>query len=335
MGLRRGIDNVSPQFRLNLTLGDRAKDQTMTVHERLFPERCLIPAEQRSLLYDALDRQERLLDAKVQLEAMWPVFAPLADSNFSAEFPRRTQDRFWEMYLGTTFLGLGLEVSKPSEAGPDFCVHLPSGRLWIEAVSCGAGEGPDALEEPPSGEAYQIPEQQILLRLLTALSSKLMQFGQYRESGIVQESDSCVIAINGANVPYVIPDDYRLPYIVQAVLPFGPPTWQFDKEGKALVWRGHLYQGSVTKKSGTHVPTTAFLNPSNAWLSGVLYSRMNPLNMWRRTEDDLLFVHNCTATTKRLPLGWFQSGREYWIERNQLQQKHWFQAKEKETGAGR
>ena len=232
----------------------------------------------------------------------------------------RTQERFWEMYLGVTLQKLGYAVSKPSHIGPDFCVDLSGGKLWIEAVTSSGGEGADALKEPDYNESYAIPENQILLRLLSSLSEKYKRFCQYLDSEIVDENDFCVVAINGAKVPYILPDDRDIPYIVQAVLPFGPLGMKIDRDTGKPLWSGRFFRGMVNKKSGSVVPTTVFQDGSYTRLSGIIYSKINPLNMWKPMGEDLLFLHNPTAA-KPLPLDWLQAGREFWVEENILQNR--------------
>ena len=56
-----------------------------------------------------------------------------------------------------------------------------------------------------------------------ALSEKLRKYQGYLAKGIVSPSDGYVVAINANKIPHAYFGS-RLPYHVQAFLPFGPPT---------------------------------------------------------------------------------------------------------------
>src|SRR5882757_1264405 len=65
---------------------------------------------------------------KEWMEDLWQEFEPYADPNFLAEFPKRFNQRSWELYLGATFLDRGYNLAQHDAAGPDFDVHDTPGK---------------------------------------------------------------------------------------------------------------------------------------------------------------------------------------------------------------
>ncbi|WP_292377550.1 hypothetical protein [Mesorhizobium sp.] len=88
------------------------------------------------------------------IEGMWERYEPYADPDFRDGFARDVDARFWEMYLGWTFLEAGHALLPTSErlrerGQPDLCVLTDSGRIWIEAIAPDEGNpGPDQVTRP-------------------------------------------------------------------------------------------------------------------------------------------------------------------------------------------
>jgi len=88
------------------------------------------------------------------IEGMWKRYEPYADPDFRDGFARDVDARFWEMYLGWTFLEAGhalLPASDRLHEGwqPDLCVLTDNGRIWIEAIAPDEGApGPDQISRP-------------------------------------------------------------------------------------------------------------------------------------------------------------------------------------------
>ncbi|WP_193435237.1 hypothetical protein [Brucella pituitosa] len=88
------------------------------------------------------------------IEGMWERYEPYADADFRDGFARDVDARFWEMYLGWTFLEAGLALLPTSErlregGQPDLCILTDNGRIWIEAIAPDEGDaGPDQVKRP-------------------------------------------------------------------------------------------------------------------------------------------------------------------------------------------
>jgi hypothetical protein len=147
-------------------------------------------------------------EIKAGLEALWVRYEPYADANFREEFSRQPDNRFWEMYLSVRLLDAAKKVRSKAEVaraardvGPDVCIQKGTRRIWIEAVSPDQGHenNPDRVADWPAEERRIDAEEQrrqVELRITTALSSKIEKFKEYRDNGMIDERDSCIVAIS-------------------------------------------------------------------------------------------------------------------------------------------
>jgi hypothetical protein len=79
-----------------------------------------------------------------------------ADNEFRMELRRTFDARYWEMYLTTSLIFAGYEVTCP-KPGPDVGIIYRGQRIWFEAVApdCGDPGKPDSVPTKVEGE---IPE---------------------------------------------------------------------------------------------------------------------------------------------------------------------------------
>lgn len=260
------------------------------------------------------EQHPRYVAARAYVEDIWTQTAPYLDENL----PRRAKDEFqsvfWEMYLCATLLEAGIQVTpragRPRQnEGPDLQLQIANVSAWCEAIAVTAGEGQDAVLEPPHGEVHDVPHDRIKLRLLSALSDKRKKFEIYASNGIVREGAPCVVAINAFQVPYAY-NELEVPRIVSSVFPIGWPTVRMSLKTGKLVDGPYQFQPHVSKSNGTCVPTDTFEGHNCMIVSAVIYSTVDVFNLPSRLGADFVVVHN-SNTTAPLPLGWLDRGREY------------------------
>jgi len=256
-------------------------------------------------------------EARSFVQSLWTRAEAYLDSDFAAKITREFHPRFWELYLASVLLDSGLPLlpkrSARVVAGPDLCISIgPERRIWVEAVTASPGKGPDAVQEAMSGVARDVPDDPIKLRLLNAFDEKYRKHTAYLEKEVVGPSDPYVIAINAAMVPSARLER-EVPRIVRSLLPFGHSMVHLDKESLKAVGSGHRYQGTVTKLSGTEIPTDAFLKSKFGAVSAVLYSWVDAFNHPDEIGADLLILHNPLALNP-LDLGFLRRGHEFWVE---------------------
>jgi hypothetical protein len=150
---------------------------------------------------DGSDRRLKL--AKWHCEYLWMRFRPHADNEFRTEIRRTFDARYWEMYLTTSLIFAGFDVTCP-KPGPDVGIIFSGQRIWFEAVApnCGDPGKPDSVPTKADG---LVPEEKIILRYLNGSSTKYKdQYPKWLANGTVSEKDAMVYAIN----PWAIPFDH-------------------------------------------------------------------------------------------------------------------------------
>jgi hypothetical protein len=175
------------------------------------------------------------------VESLWERFHPLADTGYVNLIATDFQSRFWEMYLGCTLLDAGLSLDS-KDFGPDIRIDTKDVPIWVEAISPNAGSGADAV--PPQiadGRGGQVPEDQIVLRIRSAIEAKYQVYQNYLSGGIVSPKDPYIIAINGYQIPYSILDD-QPSYVVKAVYPFGMHTITLKAKTGEIVGQGFQHR---------------------------------------------------------------------------------------------
>jgi len=274
--------------------------------------------------YSLVRDDSRFQEQKFFMEGLWAKFHAFADPNFKSELANQFHPRFWEMYLACAFLELGFDlIPRKSSYGPDIQIDMHGRKLWIEATAPDAGIGDDAVpgysRSDDSVEWIRVPEEQIILRLTNSFYEKCKSYEGYVSSGFISKNDAFVIAINGFNVPYIL-SDTEIPYIIKSVLPFGDLAITFDISDMKPIDEFYEHRDNIQKKSGASVPTKAFQNPANDFVSGLLFSTAELWNLPSYLGFDFRFLHNPLAK-QPLDKEWIGRGREYWVEGDQLRWK--------------
>jgi hypothetical protein len=273
------------------------------------------------LLRDAAEDRDDLVGGREFVEDLWSRTAPFLDPDLPEKATRQFHQCFWEMYVAASLLDVGLELvprdqrSRP-EVGPDIQVRP---NIWVEAVTASAGVGPDAVPPPRSGEVRAVPDEQMKLRLLSALSEKKAKLVKYRTDQTINQSDPCIVALNAALVPVAILER-SLPRIVRAVFEVGNEVFAIERDTGKLVDRGHEHQPAITKLSGASVSQGLFLNGSCGEIAACLYSAADPVTGPKRLGRDFVLVHNPTADCPT-KIGLIPRGLEFWVDGNHIERR--------------
>jgi hypothetical protein len=263
-----------------------------------------------------LDFAKSNSEAREFLETHWVWYERFSDKDFSKKRKTRFHDRFWEMYLACTLHEFGKDLKeKSSEMGPDICVLQEDSKsyIWVEAITATPGQGPDKVPPIVSDRDvtwFSVPEEQVVLRYTFSLDEKFKKYRRYVKDGIVALTEPYIIAVNGSKVPYAWDTGDEIPYIIQAVLPFGPQTLSKIWENPDELTIGYSYRPEIIKQSKSGVSTDIFQRKEYEGISGVIFSRADILNIHRKMGSDLIFIHNPLALNP-VPFGWLKVGREY------------------------
>jgi hypothetical protein len=268
-------------------------------------------------------------EARLFVENLWNRYWEYSDKDFAKKIQTRFHGHFWEMYLACSLKDNGNNLlPKTKWKGPDIEIESTDfSRIWVEAIAASPGSGEDRIPLPKLDDKmmFRVPEEQIVLRYTTAIDAKYRKYIQYtnNENGnVIEKSEPYIIAVNCSKVPYAWDLDDEIPYIVQAVLPFGLPNleinWGAPKESTA----GYNNRPEIKKVSGEGIPTNIFFRKEYEGISGIIFSRVNIRQFHGKMGRDFLFVHNPLALNK-LPEGWLGMGREYRVEGNFLECRRW------------
>ncbi len=268
---------------------------------------------------------------KARIEQLWTVHKPYADIHFLQEAKEQLHPRLWEMILTNTFKTRGYSPKKVSNQGPEFFIEISGKRFWVEAIAPGPGTGADAVPPPPSPVApgelneddqpYNPPYEKIILRLTSALATKLKKYEKDQREGRVSKSDGFILAINGNKAVngWDLAAD-TIHSIIKAVLPFGPEFVSLDPKVKEIVESGILYRPEISKGNESSVSTCWFQSESSKGISLLVYSECRNLGLLKRLGSEFRFIHNPLANHP-IPEGVFGFGGHHWQEGDQLMPK--------------
>jgi hypothetical protein len=231
------------------------------------------------------------LAARRAVEAMWLRYRRRATNHWLSQFPRETHMRFWEMYLALALEADGHRLVLPntarSDEGPDFTLlrdGLPA--VVVEAVCATLGDpaSPNSVPDfPPSTpdkiEVRRYPEEQVVLRITSALADKAKQRQRHVDAGLVDPASPFVIALNCGGHHDLMWGAID-PMALKALFPVGHRFVSIDPLTSKTVDGGWTTRMAVTKAqagggAGEAVPTTMFATPAFCAISAVLCSNAN------------------------------------------------------------
>jgi len=267
------------------------------------------------------------------MEALWRDCAAFLDPNAMQRATQSMPTVFWELYLAHTLNSSGISIkpqtrTKKNRKGPDLFAANPD--VWIEALMPGLGTGPDAMEYPPMGEAYDTPVDTFILRLRSAFETKARVMAQYITTGPIRPGQATVIAISGAMLPTSIGEG-PVSRILQTLLGVGNPVFDIDRRTGQIVSHSIEHRDEVEKASGTVIKTDPFLDPAYSHIGAVAYSPCDWVTHPTTPGVDFTVIHNDNANVK-LPHGWLQVGDEYWRDGSQLYSATHSPSSERNTG---
>lgn len=227
---------------------------------------------------------------KDKFDALYYKYHLYADRHFLTEVKKKFHQRTWEMYLACTLLDRGVVFSSEDQ-GPDILIEDKDKRIWIECIACEKGAGVDRVPDLHYGVAQNVPGDEMLIRIASALKEKHEKYKKYLEDGTVSDTDQFVIALSRGDLGHV---DVIVPLVLRAVFAIGHPTWSISING------GHSKSGWSTipfieKQNGSKVPMTFFLEKEHAGISAIIYCKETVLNHPEVLGDDIIVVRNKLA----------------------------------------
>ncbi len=255
------------------------------------------PATDLAYIHTRAAENEHSKKCRENCERLWEQYEPYADPEFRIELRNNFDARYWEMYLTTTLSGLGYQVCCP-KPGPDVGIEIEGLRIWFEATSPDRGQDGSRDQVPEvtyGGEAYNVPNEKMILRYLNSISTKKVQHEGWLKKGWVNTEDAFVIALNPRGLGHDIGDGVP-PRILQAAFAVANPYATIDTNTLKQVGSGYHFRDAIKKASGASVATGVFQKKTYAALSGLLCSRIDVANQPQEMGKDFQLVPNPHAT---------------------------------------
>ncbi len=232
-------------------------------------------------------------ERRESFDAMYQIYAPYADKHFLSDLKKHFHERTWEMYIGYTLIKNGVSFTSTNK-GPDILIETPEGKIWIEAVVCNSGDGPDRVPAMIYGVASDVPDDEMIIRMANSLDAKFKKYQKYINEDIVSVEDKLIIAVNAGIFSHVVDGD--MPLILKAIFAIGFRTLSLPIDGKGPVKPGISTRNFIEKKNGSKVATTFFLEKEHASISAVLYTSRTVLNQDEPAGTNIMVVRNPIAT---------------------------------------
>lgn len=214
-----------------------------------------------------------------------------ADKYFLNQIKFQFHQRTWEMYLGCALLEKNIIISS-NNLGPDFLIKSEGKKIWIECIACtkGSENSPDKVPSMIYGAAQSVPENEMCLRIASALKEKYLKYQNYLKQQIIKESDVFIIAINNGALQFPT----YVPLILKCLFCVGHPRLSISIDGKTpkYDWSRQEY---IKKENGSAVPMDFFIRKEHGGISGIIYCENNILNHTKILGDDVIVVSNPLA----------------------------------------
>ena len=244
---------------------------------------------------DAAD--ERCESVRVQCENLWSEFAEHADANFLSEFAVNFHQRWFEMYLTVSFIRAGLTV-RCLKPGPDVLVTVDGIRIWIEAVCATPGQdgNPDSVPASTLGKVQEIPIRQYVTRIRNSVEEKVKKFERYIDSGVVENGDFSVIAVNGGEIAGLA--GYLDECMLRSLYGVGDIVVTIDRDSRRHTEADRMSVRTISKMSGAKIGVQPFVDGSMVNLSCVIASSVNAFNLPATRVGGYVLYPNLSCTTR-------------------------------------
>jgi len=225
------------------------------------------------------------------------------EANFLDGIQKQWYPRIWEMYFTCQLAELDYEVSCPKGNAPDIKLKINDQIIWIECTIISKGQ--DAVTEHEDEEIHELNDEDYILRITSALNSKHKQIQTHKESGIINNNDIVLIAINTGELMMTDIAQLDYPLIQKALYGIGQMTYNFTtKEVK------NLHRPKIPKSEAVTIQSNLFTTPDYEYISGVIFSNWKTTEIEKKLEHDFELIHNLFAKNK-LTKGTFKIGTEY------------------------
>ncbi|MCW9012289.1 MAG: hypothetical protein OQL06_00785 [Gammaproteobacteria bacterium] len=247
-----------------------------------------------------------------------------ADKKFTKELTSGKDEKFWscisEALIFNKLKDKAFSDRPKKGKGPDFLILNGDKRVWIEVICPKPNDIPESWLNFEIG-VTDFPHEQILLRWTAAIKEKAEKLiGKensetrgYLYTGIVEASDSYVIAVNGCQLRHgpfsTLTGISQFPFAAEAVFPIGPIQIKISKDSMEITDQWYQHRPFIINKNNSEVPAYTFLVSRYSHISAIWAVDLNGGSVIGNTEA-MSIIHNPNAVNP-IPLGFLPSDSEY------------------------
>jgi hypothetical protein len=232
--------------------------------------------------------------------------AELADRDFENQLCSGSDSRFWqrltEASLACDLLDARLRVV-PSRDGPDLRIEHEGQTIWVECICPEPAGIPSEWLTHEPGRVHDFPHVPMLLRWTAAIKEKAEKLlggprgAGYLAKGVVDPSDSYVIAVNGRMLRGVLANlngISQFPFAVEAAFAVGPMQVHIDRATLKRVSTDYQHRPFIATPKGAVVAAYTFLDERFAPISAIWAADFDDCSVISN-EKALAVVHNPLA----------------------------------------
>ncbi|MGR3304047.1 MAG: hypothetical protein ACUZ8I_16305 [Candidatus Scalindua sp.] len=218
-------------------------------------------------------KNKRCID---KAEDLWVVTKEYLDDQFEVEFNKEESfsQRYSEMKIASDLIENGYLLEKKSTKGPDFLIKYKNLNIWIEVIAPKKGSyqilnSDESLDRPKLATTELLNEDELILKISSAIYDKKKIYDEYIKKGIVSQDDCKIIAINTSELFNDIYNPDRIPYVVIALYGIDS-AWCTDSNSKSIKVVLERVEKRV-KKNETEILMDPFMTGQYSNITGCLF----------------------------------------------------------------
>lgn len=252
-------------------------------------------ANNEDVLYSRIRNYPESYSVREQIEMLWSIYQDIAPHRFlkKAQEYGSFHQRWWEMYCGVGLKRICHAVkTNIKDEGPDFeILYNGNKKCFIEAIAPKLGDTDDKLPPMIINGVSSLPEKEFLLRITSAISTKLKKYQEYINKEYVSKDDCLIIALSACNLSqYGSLMDFPVSAPLKVLQGYGDLYINISTGEEGIVKRNQIVKGT-----GAEVSANLFDLEEMKIISAILYSNTDLLNSPDEPEKTFLLIRNPNA----------------------------------------
>ena len=261
-------------------------------------------------------KNKRCID---KAEDLWVVTKEYLDDQFEVEFNKEESffQRYSEMKIASDLIKNGYLLGKKSAKGPDFSIKHKNLNIWIEVIAPKRGSyktlSPVESLDSPELTTSELNENELILKISSAIYDKKKIYDKYIKEGIVSQDDCKIIAINTSELFDGIYNPDRIPYVAIALYGIDS-AWCTDSNSKFIKVVLERVEKRV-KKNETLISMDPFRTGQYSNITGCLFD-FSSIGDYKENKIEYLVNESCNGSKLE---GFFNKFETYRIRDKTIQ----------------